>query len=122
MNRKYYLKEYQKKWLRDRRIKWIQSQGNVCVICNSSQDLEIDHIDPELKSCNVSSLWSRKESVRELELKKCQVLCRKCHLDKTANYRFSKMSHGARGMYGRGCRCEDCKEWKSESNKKYRNK
>lgn len=54
-------------------------KGKCCVICKSAERLEVDHIDPTLKSIEIKSLWSYRESIRVHELKKCQVLCRKCH-------------------------------------------
>jgi hypothetical protein len=58
-----------------------------CVRCGSTEDLELDHIDPSTKhseSKNTSGLiWSWCTERREAELAKCQILCKSCHLTKT---------------------------------------
>lgn len=44
--------------------------------------MEVDHIDPDSKVSH--TVWSWTPKRRELELSKCQVLCRKCHRRKTS--------------------------------------
>lgn len=80
--RKEYLREYQKAWAKSRRDSWIKDNGP-CSHCGSSINLQVDHIDFRLKEFSASQLWSRSEKIREKELKKCQVLCGKCHLEKS---------------------------------------
>ncbi len=63
-----------------RRKEWFDAKGP-CVQCGSWQELELDHIDPKTKVS--SRIWSWTQSKRDAELKKCQVLCRSCHLEKT---------------------------------------
>ena len=58
--------------------------GGVCAHCQSTLSLQVDHINPKTKSFNVtrklrSLPWSNILS----ELKKCQLLCRLCHKEKT---------------------------------------
>ena len=57
-----------------------------CNICNKKYDLynmQIDHIDPSQKICNVSQLKRFKTELLLLELEKCQVVCALCHRDKS---------------------------------------
>lgn len=75
--------EYQRQWMNQRRQDWIDSQGGCCVECGSADQLEVDHIDPALKTMKPSSLWSRRQEIRDAELANCQVLCYDCHLEKT---------------------------------------
>lgn len=75
---------YQLKWVHTRRNAWIESQGGKCVQCGSTEKLEVDHIDPTTKKWKPSSVWSRKQVDRDMELAKCQVLCKECHEIKTA--------------------------------------
>lgn len=82
MNRKEYIRNYQRKWIRARRTKWIMENGP-CKTCGSNEDLQVDHINPNEKEFNVQYLWSRVKKIRDKELLKCQVLCSKCHLVKT---------------------------------------
>lgn len=63
------------------RAEWFASNGP-CQSCGSTENLELDHIEPEQKVCH--TVWSWAPRRRELELKKCQVLCRACHRKKTS--------------------------------------
>jgi 5-methylcytosine-specific restriction endonuclease McrA len=65
-----YLKRYRREWSAKRRAAYFY--GKRCVQCGSSENLELDHVNPADK--------------REAEIKKCQVLCRKCHRQKTNQY------------------------------------
>jgi 5-methylcytosine-specific restriction endonuclease McrA len=111
-------KEYQRIWLRNRRQEWVNEHGP-CVKCGSTHNLEIDHIDPTLKTLDPSRLWSLSltNPIRIAELEKCQVLCEQCHLEKTKE-QFKTKEHG-RQMYEKyGCRCDVCKAAKSKHNAK----
>lgn len=72
--------DHQNRWLKRRRENWICHKGP-CSMCGSSDNLEVDHIDPLTKISH--RIWSWSEERRLQELKKCQVLCRSCHLEKT---------------------------------------
>lgn len=74
-------REYQRQWMAKRRQEWIDENGPCA--CGSFNKLEVDHIDPKLKTMEVRSIWSCRKEIRELELAKCQVLCYDCHLEKT---------------------------------------
>lgn len=108
--------KYQKEWMRKRRQTWIDSQGGVCAKCGSDEKLEVDHIDRKLKTMPASNIWSRSESVRELELENCQVLCTTCHQAKSSSER--EWSHGLTGYDNKKCRCEVCYEAKRDHNAK----
>lgn len=60
---------------------WFAANGP-CKSCGSVEKLELDHIEPDTKVSH--TVWSWTPMRRCLELKKCQVLCRKCHRKKTA--------------------------------------
>jgi 5-methylcytosine-specific restriction endonuclease McrA len=93
--RKAYLREYQRKWIAARRAEWFLDK--YCVKCGSIDDLEIDHIDSSTKISN--SIWSWSAVRRDAELAKCQVLCHKCHWEKTLEFDRHKTSHGTGHMY-----------------------
>jgi len=58
--------------------------GKVCVRCGSSERLEVDHIDRTAKARKTDhAVWSWTPLRRTAELAKCQVLCRRCHWEKT---------------------------------------
>jgi hypothetical protein len=72
-------REFNRKWVAARRAAWFA--GKQCVKCGSTESLELDHIDPATKVSH--SIWSWTAERREAELAKCQVLCRKCHQEKS---------------------------------------
>jgi hypothetical protein len=84
--------------------------------------MEIDHIDPATKDPLLkrgTSLFSWSQERRDVELAKCQVLCGKCHMQKTLNMR-RKTDHGRGQMYHKyGCRCDRCKAWKLTESRRY---
>lgn len=71
---------YGRDWMRRRREEFFS--GKACVSCGATDDLELDHVDSSKKVSH--SVWSWSEDRRNAELLKCQVLCRNCHLSKTA--------------------------------------
>lgn len=73
-------KEYQRKWYARRRLDWLEKHGP-CAVCASSENLEVDHVDPSTKTHH--AIWSWSLARRLTELAKCQVLCIVCHFDKT---------------------------------------
>lgn len=83
--------------------------GNACRQCGSRDRLQVDHIDPALKSFTISEAYSMPwDSVVE-ELTKCQPLCSKCHKTKTDNEQRGP-AHGTFGSYRNArCRCKVCK-------------
>lgn len=106
-NRKEYMKEYQRRWMAARRAEYMSDK--VCVVCGSSDRLEVDHINPTEKLLSPGTLWSmaRDNPRRMAELAKCQVLCYDHHKEKTIAEANAKRKHG-RTMYNYGCRCEIC--------------
>lgn len=77
---------YHKKWIADRRRRGIELLGGKCALCDSTENLEIDHTnrdkDPRLRSSG-GRLWSFSWDYILEELKKCRVLCEDCHKEKT---------------------------------------
>lgn len=73
-------REYQRNCLAARRLKWFTENGP-CRHCGSNENLEVDHVNPNDKVSH--RIWSWTESKRLEELKKCQVLCKNCHFEKT---------------------------------------
>lgn len=102
-----YMRVYQNRWLQNRRKQWLQENGP-CKKCGTWENLEIDHIDPNQKKYEVSSLWSRKEEIREKELAKCQVLCKAHHRQKTSEEN-RLAGHGTAKRYKhKRCKCASC--------------
>lgn len=108
-------REYNRKWIAARRAEFFKDKE--CIICGSKDDLELDHIDPSLKVSH--RIWSWTKERRDLELKKCQILCRSHHLEKSISEISHDPIHGTLSAYDHyGCRCDNCKQAKSIANKK----
>lgn len=92
--------------------------GKSCAKCGSTENLEVDHIDPELKAFGVSNQWTKKNTAKIAEeLKKCQALCYSCHKEKSARESSERktgtFTHGT--IYGwmkAKCTCSVCLETK----------
>lgn len=115
--RKYQLKRYHR-----RRKEAIAFLGDKCSKCGSIQNLELDHIDRKLKSFSIAKIWSYTEERFWSEIKKCQVLCQKCHSDKTIlerGFKIAKGNHGTVSSY-RYCRCTLCRAASTQANREYR--
>lgn len=108
-DRKEYYKVYQSKNKERRMERYHANRGSFlknkrCEKCGEQSQLEIDHINPLLKVSHCVWLWS--EEKRNIELKKCQVLCRACHMEKTGNENRKEHSYSSYKL-GR-CRCSKC--------------
>lgn len=75
-------REYQRQWMAARRAKWFE--GKVCIDCNGTGDLELDHRNPAEKVSH--RIWSWTWARIEAEAAKCDVRCRDCHLKKTIEH------------------------------------
>jgi 5-methylcytosine-specific restriction endonuclease McrA len=115
---------YQRAWMARRRDGWIRENGP-CAWCGSEEQLEVDHIDPGTKLIQPRDIWSRRADVRAGELAKCQVLCRQCHIEKSAAEKAYVSPHGLRARYARKdenkCRCEECRQANAEYENARRN-
>lgn len=101
-------REYQRIWVAKNRADYMT--GKSCVICGSTQDLEVDHIDPERKVSH--RIWSWSADRRSAELAKCQILCVEHHKQKTRAQRPIP-EHGTVSRYSskaHKCRCELCRK------------
>lgn len=84
--------------------------------CGATSQLQIDHIDRNLKKFTLSSKFTKSLIDLESELVKCQILCQPCHSEKTREDLGCQSSqvHGTVACYNyRGCRCDSCKVAKS---------
>lgn len=84
------------------------------LIVEPLENLEIDHIDPSTKSIALNKLWSIAKDRFLLELVKCQLLCKTCHLDKSA--KEESVRHGEGKTSKRNCYCEKCAPLKRKRN------
>lgn len=120
-----YWKRYHREYYYKRRLEAFDYIGyRHCNWCGSTENLEIDHIDPSQKSFNLSMRLSARRPEVQAELDKCQVLCRSCHEEKTAAEN-SGFTHGTiYAWMNKKCRCEICeperRAWHDARNKKRR--
>lgn len=107
---------------RRRRATFIASRGGACETCGSVEDLEIDHVDPELKLMSPGAALMSRAEIREPELAKCQILCSDCHATKTREHiqRTAPIRHGTNRGYQRGCKCSRCLAAHAAMNARYR--
>ena len=75
---------YMKSRWESRRQAAVDLLGAQCARCESTIDLEFDHIDPKTKTMSIARASSRSEDFFWNEVAKCQLLCKPCHLEKTA--------------------------------------
>lgn len=67
--------KYQREWLQKRKDRVLK--GKKCVWCGSTKDLELHHKDKDAKESH--KIWSWAPDRFMKELKKCVIVCKKCH-------------------------------------------
>ena len=76
--------EYARANYHKRMNKVIEQFGGKCVCCGITENLEFDHLDRTTKKAKVSTLVATSSLAAAIEeAKKCQLLCKSCHLQKT---------------------------------------
>lgn len=89
------IKIYNSKRYKERRDKYINQLGGKCVNCETSDNLEFDHINPSDKSFDIGEYLKGDEDKLKTEILKCQLLCKTCHKKKTSIDKFNKYcKHG----------------------------
>lgn len=78
-----YMREYMLQRWHKRRAAGIEQLGGKCVHCETTENLQFDHINALDKSFYLSKMSSCSEVKWKEELSKCQLLCKDCHLNKT---------------------------------------
>ena len=78
-----YMRTYMLKRYRERRKHALKTLGGCCAKCGAKKGLELDHKDPATKAFGISQMWSVSKKRYEAELRKCQLLCSRCHREKT---------------------------------------
>jgi hypothetical protein len=110
--------DYQLNWMKKRREKYLAKMGS-CYFCDSFDDLEIHHIDPQEKDTH--RIWSLSDEKIRQELEKCVAICNTCHTRYHALQLMKPYVHGKCHTYNKyGCRCNDCVQARSEYNREYR--
>lgn len=85
--------------------------GSVCKVCGVQENLHFHHVRPEEKEFDLSGGFDRPWPQLLEEVKKCELLCRSCHIE------VHGPEHGSLTMYSHHrCRCQPCKDaWNSNS-------
>ena len=115
-----YMRTYMLNRYHEKRKQAIERLGGQCVDCGATENLEFDHADAKLKSFNIARIWSYKRERLEVELAKCVLRCKSCHLAKTYQVDRPTINHGGGVSGKRGCKCDPCKAKKSEYNRNYK--
>lgn len=78
-----YMNDYMKRCWKRRRENAVKLLGGKCVVCGKTEELEFDHIEPKTKLMSIAKMSGLSEQRFQEELKKCQLLCHKHHVEKT---------------------------------------
>lgn len=118
-----YMRE--KHMARYRRIRqeMLDALGGKCKMCPATESLDFDHINPKTKLFSIgSALLVKPLSEVWEELKKCQLLCRRCHNSKTLSDKGLRPAIGTHGTLSsyRYCRCNECRSAKAAYAREYR--
>ena len=119
-----YMRDYMRQRYHNRRQKAIEMLGGKCVKCGDTNNLHFDHIDRSKKTFRLADINSVSDQALEKELKNIQLLCPKCHREKTfesQDYGGPKSEHGTYWKYRKyGCRCPACTKAYKEKLKEWR--
>lgn len=113
-------------WLREdtlrRKQRAIIYLGGKCVDCCTEENLQFDHEDPSIRSFDITRNLNRRWEVLVVELDKCVLRCKPCHITKTKSLgeyggglnKIQTLVHGTAHAYTIfKCRCDNCKYAKS---------
>lgn len=101
------MREYKREWIANRRQKYMAEYGP-CYFCETTENLEIHHIDPSEKENH--AIWSWSQDRIEAELAKCLILCHKCHAKMHTIMKRRPFEHGTYYAYHvYKCRCVECR-------------
>lgn len=78
-----YMRAYMKRRWATRKAVAIRFLGGRCAKCRVTTHLQFDHKDFRQKSFSISKFTSIREDLFWEEIKKCQLLCPKHHLEKS---------------------------------------
>lgn len=105
----------------NRKQQFIELLGGKCERCGKKKNLQFDHKNPKRKEFRIADRLDAPEDVLKKEVRKCRLLCEKCHREKTREkweFGGKPARHGSIWYYkSRGCRCYRCRKVMSEYNK-----
>lgn len=98
-----YHRKYQRRRYEERMYSAKEKFGGQCKECGSTENLQFDHIDPELKFMSVSLMTRLTQAKFDAELEKCQLLCFDCHMKKTVENEDCKKGKLLKRLKRKGC-------------------
>lgn len=102
------LKEYNRLYYYKRRQEIFDYLGGTCKVCGAKENLEVDHINKADKEFEIKDNLSLSNPKVKTEIDKCQLLCDKHHIEKTAKEN-SGFKHGTKyGWMRTKCPCDIC--------------
>ena len=116
-------REYFNNRRKERRKMFMDLLGGKCENCGSKKDLHFDHKRPSNKEFRIAKFIDAPDDVLKAEVKKCRLLCSKCHKQKTLDKEeFGETSkHGTIWRYkSYNCRCKKCTQAMSDYNREKR--
>lgn len=107
MDRKEYLRNYQRNWVAKRRAKFFEDK--LCLKCGGQYKLELHHRNRNEKVTHKIWSWSKERQL--VEIAKCDILCDSCHqLQTNKQFNFKNYKHGTNTCYTEmPCRCQLCR-------------
>lgn len=125
-----YMREYMKNRYHSKRKSIVDRLGGKCSRCGvkgkKGSPLHLDHKDKKKKKMRAADLHSVNDKRFEDEIKHLQLLCPKCHKEKTNeawDYSTKKPRHGTYWMARKyKCKCKKCQKAYKEKQKEWRTK
>ena len=117
--------EWRNEYRQSKRQKYYNLLGGKCERCGSKKNLHFDHKNPKKKKFRIADNIDAPEDILLAEVKKCRLLCKKCHIQKTKEkneHGQPKSRHGTVHKYNKGCRCKKCTTAKTTYMKELRKK
>jgi hypothetical protein len=102
--------EDMKRRYHERRNLALKLLGGKCVVCGTRKNLEIDHIDPSTKTMIVARMTTVAYERFLDEVSRCQLLCKKHHIEKTSSEQSVPHGGGREGSVARKPPAERLKE------------
>jgi hypothetical protein len=101
------MRSYMRDRYHQRRAEAVAILGGKCAVCGIQRNLDIDHIDRSTKAMSVNRMAYVSRERFLLELTKCQLLCKKHHIDKTSSEQ--SVGHGGGRSGKKNCPCIPCR-------------
>lgn len=125
-----YMRAYMRNRYRNKRDWLLKLLGGKCSSCGTDKNLNVDHKNSADKGFRAADVHSVSDAKIKKELPNLQILCTKCHKEKTQKSWDRAVPKAKCGTYWKyrkhGCRCKPCvdaykaklKEWRENRKSK----